>query len=175
MTRFKNLSSLLLHISTRLSTMNAYNIADPTVLDNADECLSHLNRVLWLAWLANEPKCNRCAKCTIFFSNRNTVHNCPYGKKNSSVLMHGHAIVGKWIRRLIIIQKPLKSWVLQLIAASFHLSQSMGLRCMSSNRVLFWTWNKRSNCNVVAFQIRITDQNSKKTFTHLMGPTNSRW
>ena len=29
-------------------------------------------------------------------------------KNNSSVLMHGHAIVGQLIRRLIIIQKPFK-------------------------------------------------------------------
>ena len=33
--------------------MNAYNITDPTVLDYA-ECLWHLNRVLWFAWLVNE-------------------------------------------------------------------------------------------------------------------------
>ena len=83
-------------------------------------------------------------------------------QNHSSVLMHVHAIVGQLISRLIIIQKPLKSWVLQLIAVSFPLSQSMGLRCMSSNGVLFWTLNERLNCDLVAFQIRITYQYSKK-------------
>ena len=34
--------------------MNAHDIADPTVPDY-EECLAHLNRVLCMAWLANEP------------------------------------------------------------------------------------------------------------------------
>ena len=82
--------------------------------------------------------------------------------KNSHVFMSNIVIVGQLISRLIIIQKPLNSWVLQLIAVSFPLSQSMGLRCMSSNGVLFWTLNERSNCDLVALQIRITYQYSKK-------------
>ena len=177
--------------------MNAYNITDPTVLDYA-EWLWHLNRVLWFAWLVNELsgwssptqslrvwESNPLVTLRFFFCaivvpnvqylSRNTVHKYEHGN-HSSVLMRVHAIVGQLISRLIIIQKPLNSWVLQLIAVSFPLSQSMGLRCMSSNGVLFWTLNERLNYDLVALQIRITYQYSKKkTFTHLMGPTNSRW
>ena len=103
MTRFKNLSFLLLHISTWLSTMNGYNITDPTVLNYA-ECLWHLNRVLWFAWLVDEPSgwssptqslrvwgsnplvTLRFFLCAIGVPNvqylsRNTVHKYEYGTK----------------------------------------------------------------------------------------------
>ena len=103
MTRFKNLSSLLLHISTWLSTMNGYNITDSTVPDYA-ECLWHLNRVLWFAWLIDEPSgwssptqslrvwgsnplvTLRFFLCAIVVPNvqylsRNSVHKYEYGTK----------------------------------------------------------------------------------------------
>ena len=175
MTRFKNLSSLLLHISTWLSTMNGYNITDSTVPDYA-ECLWHLNRVLWFAWLVNELSGWSSPTQSLrvwgsnplvtlrFFLCAIVVPNVQYLSRNSSVLMHVHAIFRKLISRLIIIQKPLKSWVLQLIAVSIPLSQSIGLRCMSSNGVLFWTLNERLNYDLVAFQIRITYQYSEKNF-----------
>ena len=196
MTRFKNLSSLLLHISTWLSTMNGYNITDPTVLDYA-ECLWHLNRVLWFAWLVDEPSGWSCPTqslrvwgsnplvtlrfflCAIGVPNvqclsQNTVHKYEYGTLNhSSVLMHVHAVVGQLIGRLIIIQKPLNSWVLQLIAVSFP--QPMSLRCIEWSAILNTKWT------IKLWSCRFTNTNhlsikQKKTFTHLMGPTmGSRW
>ena len=52
---------------------------------------------------------HRCAKCTISFSKHCT--SMSIVQNHSSVLMHVHTIVGQLIGRLIIIQKPLKSWV----------------------------------------------------------------
>ena len=83
--------------------MNAYNITDPTVLDYA-ECLWHLNRVLWFAWLIDEPSgwsspmqslrvwgSNPLVTLRFFFCaivvpnvqylSRNTVHKYEYGTK----------------------------------------------------------------------------------------------
>ena len=157
--------------------MNAYNITDPTVLDYA-ECnlLTQSLRV----WGSNPLVTLRFFFCAIVVPNvqylsRNTVHKYEYGTKPQLCPHACTRYVRQLISRLIIIQKPLKSWVLQLIAVSFPLSQSMGLRCMSSNRVLFWILNERLNYDLVAFQIRITYQYSKKKILLTSWTTNSRW
>ena len=146
--------------------MNAYNITDPTVLDYA-ECnlLTQSLRV----WGSNPLVTLRFFFCAIVVPNvqylsRNTVHKYEYGTK-PQLCPHACTRYRQTINKSINYHpeiKPLKSWVLQLIAVLFPLSQSMGLRCMSSNRVLFWTLNERLNYDLVAFQIRIIYQYSKK-------------
>lgn len=83
--------------------MNAHDIADPTVPDY-EECLAHLNRVLCMAWLANEPSgwSDQMQSVIVWGSS-------PLVKLRSFffiVVPNVHAIVGQLIGRLIITQKP---------------------------------------------------------------------
>ena len=160
--------------------MNAYNITDPAVLDYA-ECLWHLNRVLWFAWLVNElsgwssptqslrvwgsnPLVTlRFFLCAIVVPNvqrlsRNTVHKYEYGTK-PQLCPHACTRYRRTINKSINYHPETVKKLSSTADCSFISSLAV---YDASNGVLFWTLNERSNCDLVALQIRITYQYSKK-------------
>ena len=159
--------------------MNAYNITDPTVLDYA-ECLWHLNRVLWFTWLVNElsgwssptqslrvwgsnPLVTlRFFLCAIVVPNvqylsRNTVHKYEYGTK-PQLCPHACTRYRRTINKSINYHPETVKKLSSTADCSFISSLAV---YDASNGVLLWTLNERSNCDLVAFQIRITYQYSK--------------
>ena len=165
--------------------MNAYNITDPTVLDYA-ECLWHLNRVLWFAWLVNElsgwssstqslrvwgsnPLVTlRFFLCAIVVPNvqylsRNTVHKYEYSTK-PQLCPHACTCCRRTINRLI----NYCSFISSLAVDGFTM------------HVIEWSAILNTKWTIKLWSCRFANTNhlsikQKKTFTHLMGPTNSRW